>query len=254
MTEDTTALTEEEKAERKAARKARRAENTRKKICRAAEYFVYRSKTVETIAEALDTSPMKIFRWSKTSTWHKTLHKHGYEGKDRRPKWKRYLHPKIPFTLSEKFLLKQIFQEDGEVRLVTYDGFCDAKIKDVLVYHIELPNRTRLNKIEVLLAFPKSRMPDVKRGIKRLQSFVDRKLTPIANRDKRPKVDHSAEKGDKIEAVLRNGLIVTGFVIHNSAYNIVLRVGGTKEEGGKVVLLYTHGLHEFKVIDSTLPP
>ena len=51
---------------------------------------------------------------------------------------------------------------------------------------------------------------------------------------------------------MRNGLIVNGIVIHNSVYNIVLRVGGTKEEGGKVVLLYTHGLHGFKVIET--PP
>ena len=244
----TTDLTEVERA----ARKARRAENTRKKIRRAAECFVYRSKNVETIAEIVNTSPMKVFQWSRTSTWHKTLHQHGYDGKDRHPKWQTHLHPKVPYTLSEKFLLKKIFQEDGEVRLVTYDGMLDTKIKDVMVYHIELPDKTKISKVEVLLAFPKNRMPDVKRGIKLRKKLAEQNLKPIIKVKERPNIDHSAEVGDKIEAVMRNGLIVTGIVIHNSVYNIVLRVGGTKEEGGKVVLLYPHGLHGFKVIET--PP
>ena len=47
---------------------------------------------------------------------------------------------------------------------------------------------------------------------------------------------------------MRDGLVVKGIVIWNSLYTIILRVGGTKEEGGKVVFLYKHGIHEFRVI------
>ena len=80
------------------------------------------------------------------------------------------------------------------------------------------------------------------------QAIADKEWQAIIKKNDRPEIDHSAKVGDNIEATLRNGLVVKGIVIWNSRYTMVLRVGGTKEERGKVVLLYKHALHEFNVI------
>ena len=248
MAKDTTHLTEDA-AE---TRKARRAKNRKKKIRRAAFYFMYKSKSVESIAKAFNTDEQTVFRWAKTREWKNVLYAHRYTSKIRRPMWKESLDQKIPYTLTEKFLLTKAFQEDGEVCLVTYDSFRDVVIKEVHDYHILLSDHTQIDKIQVLLAFPKSRMAFLSQTIKTNKVIADKEWQAIIKRSDRHEIDHSAEVGANIEAVLRNGLIVKGIVIWNSLYTIVLRVGGTKEEGGKVVLLYKHALHEFKVI--TPPP
>ena len=95
--------------------------------------------------------------------------------------------------------------------------------------------------------FPKGKMPDVKHGVKRRTALADENLSPIEKPKSRPKVDVHAKHGDLVEAVMRNGLVVTGTVIWISKYNIVLRVGARKGHRGKVVLVYRHGLHDFKV-------
>lgn len=246
MAKDTTPLTEDT-AE---LRKARRTKNRKKKIRRAAFYFMYKSKSVESIAKAFNTNEQTVFEWAKTTEWKKVLYAHRYKSKIRKPMWNQSLDPKIPYTLTEKFLLTKAFQEDGEVCLVTYDGFRDVVIKEVQDYHIQLSDHTQIDKIQVLLAFPKSRLAILNQTIETNKAIADREWQAIIKRSDRLEIDHNAEVGANIEAVLRNGLIVKGIVIWNSLYTIVLRVGGTKEEGGKVVLLYKHALHEFNVITS----
>ena len=246
MAESTTPLTQDDTAE---ARKARRTKNGKKKIRRAAFYFMYKSKSVESIAKAFNTDEETVFRWAETREWKKVLYAHRYTNKIRKPMWKQSLDPKIPYTLTEKFLITKAFQENGEVRLVTYDGFRDVVIKDVLDYHLQLSDHTRMDKIQVLMAFPKSRMAVLKHTLKKKTSIADKEWKAILKRSDRPVLDTTAEAGNKIEVVLRNGLVIKGIVVWNSPYTIVLRAGGTKEEGGKVVLLYKHALHEFNVID-----
>ena len=120
----------------------------------------------------------------------------------------------------------------------------DVKIKNIHPYSFDLADDSKIDKIQILLAFPKSRMEHLKKHIKRRGDIAKHKLQPILKRSERPQIDTSAEVGDNIEVIMRDGLIVKGIVIWNSLYTIVLRVGGTKADGGKVVLLYKHGIHD----------
>ncbi|MYC77422.1 hypothetical protein F4X10_16795 [Candidatus Poribacteria bacterium] len=221
----------------------------RHRIRRAAHFFVHESKNVSTIAKAFNTTEQAIFEWSKTGLWRKVLYENQYTGEFRRPMWKEQLPEKIPYSLTERFLLTKAFTADGDtVRFVTYNGFKDVKVKKIHPYSFDLADDSKIDKIQILLAFPTSRMEHLKKHIKRRADIAKHKLQPILKRSERPQIDTAAEVGDTIAVILRDGLSFQGIVIWNSRYNVVLRVGGTKEEGGKVILLYKHGLHVFSVI------
>ena len=221
----------------------------RHRIRRAAHFFVHESKNVSTIAKAFDTTEEQILAWSKTGLWRKVLYENRYTGTIRRPLSKEKLPEKIPYSLTEKYLLTKAFIAEGDtVRFVTYDGFKDVKIKKIHPYSYDLDDDSQIDKIQILLAFPKSRMEHLKNHIKRRADIANEKLQAILKRKERPQIDTTAEVGDTIEVVMRDGLAFTGIVVWNSRYDVVLRVGGTKKEGGKVILLYKHGLYEFSVI------
>ena len=235
--------------EAKLTKKQQKIREHRQYIRRAAHYFVHESKNVSTIAKAFNTTEQVIFAWSKTGLWRKVLYENQYTGVIKSPVWKEQLPEKIPYSLTEKYLLTKAFTADGDtVRFITYDGFRDVKIKKIHPYSYDLDDDSKIDKIQILLAFPKSRMEHLKKHIKRRADIAKHKLQAILKRSERPQIDTTAEVGDNIEAILRDGLVVKGIVIWNSLYTIVLRVGGTKEEGGKVVLLYKHGIHEFIAI------
>lgn len=167
------------------------------------------------------------------------------------PESERSLLPtdRTPYPLREEFLLEKSFQKDGSVRLVTYARRPkDVSIKFVEKYQIILDDDRIIKKLNILLAFPTDKMPDVKYGIKRRPGLAKESLPPIEKRKNRPKVNVQAKHGDLVEAVMRNGLVVTGNVIWVSKYNIVMRVGSRKGHRGKVILVYRHGLYDFKVI------
>ena len=221
----------------------------RHRIRRAAHFFVHESKNVSTIAKAFNTTEKEIFAWSKTGLWRKVLHETRYTGTIRTPLWKEQLPEKVPYALTEKYLLTKAFSAEGDtVRFVTYNGFKDVKIKKIHPYSYDLDDDSQIDKIQILLAFPKSRMAPLKNHIKRRADIANEKLQAILKRSQRPQIDTTAAVGDTIEVLMRNGLVFTGIVVWNSRYNVVLRVGGTKAEGGKVVLLYKHGIHAFSVI------
>ena len=171
-------------------------------------------------------------------------------------KTKTQPHPhslKIPFPLTEKFLFRQGqgFQKDGDlVRLVTYDGFRDVHIKNVLDYSIRLADGSSVAKINVLMVFPKASMQRLKAYIKRREPIAKQGLNAIVSKKERPKVDVVAIPDDVVDVVLRNGLVMRGIVVWNSRYNTILRLGGTKAEGGKIVLIYNHGVYAFEKIAS----
>ena len=247
MTENNASATSKMEAE--LTKKQRKIREHRKQIRRAAHYFMYESKNVSTIAKALNTTEQTIFAWSKTVIWRKVLYKNQYTCEIRRPMWKEKLPEKIPYSLTEKYLLTKAFTANGDtVRFVTYDGFRDVKIKEIHPYSYDLDDGSKIDKIQILLAFPKSRMEHLKKHIKRRAEIANQKLQAILKRSERPQIDTTAEVGDNIEVIMRDGLSFKSIVIWNSPYNLVLRVGGTKEEGGKVVILYKHGIHEFSVI------
>ena len=227
-------------------KKQQKVREHRHRIRRAAHFFIYESKNVSTIAKASNTTEQKVFAWSNTGLWRRVLYENQYTGEVKRPMWKEQLPEKIPYSLTEKYLLTKAFTDDGDtVRFVTYDGFKDVKVKKIHSYSFDLADDSKIDKIQILLAFPQSRMAHLKKHIRRHPDIAKHKLQAILKRSERPQIDTTAEVGDNIEAILRDGLVVKGIVIWNSLYTIVLRVGGTKEEDGKIVLLYKHGIHEF---------
>ena len=222
-----------------------------------AEYFVEDSRYVLDIAREYDMSISEVYELAETDLWRLAVEACGYIGENITPIRRRAKMPppEVPHTLSERYLLNNVFQEEGEIRFVTYDGFIDTQIKSVETYHIVLRDDTILKKYEILLAFPKDKMPYVKQGIKRIQEIAALNLRGIVKRDKRTHVPAKSRKGDLVECVMRNGLKIIGQNVWSSKYNLVLRVGGEKWKGGKIVLVYKHGLYEkgFKVLQSKPP-
>ena len=129
---------------------------------------------------------------------------------------------------------------------MTYDGFRDVNIKKVFDYILLLQDGSTLAKLEVLMAFGKQSMQSLKQHIKKRSSVADQGFKAIKKRKYRPKVDIVAATDEIVDVVLRNGLVMRGIVVWNSRYNTVLRVGGTKEQGGKIVLIYNHGIYAFE--------
>ena len=217
-----------------------------------AYYFVNFSRYVLDIAREFDISISEVYQLAETDEWRQCLELCGYTGDNIKPIRRRVKMPpaEVPRTLSERYLLTHAFQEEGNIRFVTYDGFTDTQIKSVENYHIILPDNTILNKHDILIAFPKHKMADVKRGIKRRKEVADLNLRAIVKRDERQHVHVKTKSGDLVECVMRNGLVIIGQNIWSSKYNLVLRVGGEKWKGGKIILLYKHGLREFKVMQS----
>ena len=220
-----------------------------------AYYFVNVSRYVLDIASEFDISISEVYQLAETESWRRCLEMCGYTGENIKPLRRRVKMPppEVPHTLSERYLIETAFQQDeGDVRFITYDGFKDTQIKSVESYHIVLPDDTILNKHDILLAFPKDKMADVKRGIKRRKEVADINLRAIVKRGERQHVPVKTKSGDLVKCVMRNGLVITGQNVWSSKYNLVLRVGGEKWKGGKIILLYKHGLHEgsFEVLQS----
>lgn len=219
-----------------------------------AEYFVEDSRYVLDIAREFDISISEVYQLAETDVWRQCVELCGYVGENIKPIRRRVKRPpiEVPHTLSEVYLLQNVFQEEGEVRFVMYDGFKDTQVKSVETFDIVLSDDSILKKHDILLAFPKDKMPDVKRGIKRRPSVAKLKLRAIVKRGYRPKFSVKAKCGDLVECVMRNGLIVTGQNIWSSKYNLVLRVGGEQWKGGKIVIVYKHGLYRFRVLQPKL--
>ena len=220
-------------------------------IYAAAAHFVNVSRVATDIAKAVNTTPDAILEIAKMRAWEEAVRSWGWTG-NTMPEV--YADPIIPLPLREAFLLKEVFQKYCPVRLITYDGFVDTHIKGVFKYELLLTDGRRLKKHNVILAFPEDRMSSVKNGIKRRKSVADLSLKPIVSRRDRQEIEVSARVGDTIECVMRNGLVVTGENIWISKYNIVIRVGGKKDMGGKVVLLYRHASHAFEVLQTHSEP
>ena len=214
----------------------------------AAVHFVNVSPYADNIAKAVNTTPEKVMAWSKTQHWIHLLNLLGHKGSHEVIEGK--MPQRIPFPLQEDFLVQHVFQKDSLVRFVTYDGFVDASVRAVEKYEFRLTDGSTVNKIDVLLVFPKERMPHVKRGIKRRESIADLGLKPVIPYKERSKVKVLAPRNAIVECLMRNGLVVVGEVIWISKYYIVLRVGGKKGLGGKVIIVYKHALHEFRLLEA----
>lgn len=218
-----------------------------------AYYFVNVSRYVLDIAREFDISISKVYQLAETADWRRCLEMCGYTGDNIKPLRRRIIATpiEVPHTLTERYLIETSFQqEEGDIRFVTYDGFRDTQIKSVEPFHIVLPDDTILNKHNILFVFPKNKMEDIKRGIKRRTEVADFNLRAIVMRSERLHVPVKTKSGDLVECVTRNGLVITGQNVWTSKYNLVLRVGGEKWKGGKIILVYKHGLHQFRVLQS----
>ena len=212
----------------------------------AVSHFVYVSPITADIAHATNLDPDIVIGLSETGEWKEAVKMLGFKG-DPTPKNMRE-KGNVPFPLQETYLLMDAFSKDSDVRLVTYDGFIDTRVNGVFQYNLQLAEGRKIKKHDVILAFPQDRMPYVKKGIKCRKSVADLGLQAAPRRSDRAKIEVMARKGSLVECVMRNGLVVTGENVWISKYNIVLRVGGKKGFGGKIVLLYRHALHEFRVV------
>ena len=209
-------------------------------------HFVHQSPVAIDIANAINTTVENVLILSESPEWKKAVRYWGWRG-DPTPK-KMQEKGRVPFALQEVYLLTCAFQKDSDVRLITYDGFIDARVKDVLQYDLLLDDDRMVKKHDVILAFPTDRMPYVKAGIKRRKSVAELGLKKIERPSDKAKIDLTARLGSLVECVMRNGLVVVGENVWISKYNIVLRVGGKKDMGGKVILVYRHALHHFRVL------
>ena len=212
----------------------------------ASSHFVFSSRFAVDIARAVQKTPEEVMEMAKTSQWEEAVRFWGFRDTNITPLVEQ--RDTTPVPLREVFLLEKAFQKYGDVRFVTYDGFIDTRVKEVARYDIHLADDIGIHKHDVILAFPKDNMADVKRGIKSRKSIADLGLKPIRRHSDRPKIEVAARRGAIVECVMRNGLVVVGENIWINRYNIVVRVGGEKKKGGKVVLLYKHALYGFKML------
>lgn len=216
------------------------------KVFVAATHFVNVSPSAWDISVLVRTTPQEVINYSKTPLWQLLLDNMGFKG-DRTP----HLHDpreRMPKYLREDVLILQSFQKTCPVRFITYEGFTDARVKQVKKFTYLLEDGRELKKHDVILAFPQDRMEYVKRGIKVRKSIAAVNLRPIQRRRDRVEVYVGARRGALVECILQNGLVVTGENIWISKYNIVMRVGGSKKAGGKVILVYRHALLQFQVL------
>lgn len=212
----------------------------------AAAHFVNVSPVAADIAKSVNTTPETILEWANLPEWKEAVRGWGWTG-DPQPRKSRRLE-RIPVPLQEAFLLTNVFQKDSDVRFVTYAGFVDTRVKEVTRFDIILVDGKPLRKIDVIIAFPRDSMPFIREGVKNREALNALPLAYIDRRRDRPKVSVVARIGDLVECVTRNGLVIHGENIWVSRYNIVLRVGGQKGKGGKVILVYRHALLQFRVL------
>ena len=108
--------------------------------------------------------------------------------------------------------------------------------------------RKNLDKLDVVLAFPNENLSFIKKGVVRQQRIADEGLRPIEKSSERRKVKTDARLGSIVKCVMRNGLLVVGEKVWDSRYYMVLRVGGKKGKGGKILIAYKHALLDFYVL------
>ena len=145
-------------------------------------------------------------------------------------------------------LLNQHFAQP--VRFITYTGMKDlSKIqtKDYVVRGVDTDKeRIQIAKLHILFAFPKEEMPDLKPYVKIRTSLKVQDLQPIEDPNERFHVGDELLKQaqtDKsnVNIVTRTGHVLNGWIQHFDKYVLYMRIGG------KVVVVYRHGLFELTV-------
>ena len=145
-------------------------------------------------------------------------------------------------------LLNQHFAQP--VRFITYTGMKDlSKVttKPYVIRGIDAnKERIQMAKLRILFAFPKEKMPDLKPHVKVRATVKAQNLQPIEDRNERLHIDDELlqqARTDKsnVNIVTRTGHVLNGWIQHFDKYVLYMRIGG------KVVVVYRHGLFELTV-------
>ena len=161
------------------------------KLYVAAAHFVKVSPMVTDLARITNVSPQEILNWSKTPLWKEVVKSYGWHGN---PTPQEELLSEIgPISLRESYLILKAFQKhpDSRIHFTTYDAAVIARVKYIERYHFVLWDSglddKKLDKLDVVLAFPDENMPFIKKGVVRRQSLADEGLRPIEKISKRTK-------------------------------------------------------------------
>lgn len=145
-------------------------------------------------------------------------------------------------------LLNQHFAQP--IRFITYTGMKDlSKVatKRYVIRGVDADKeRIQMAKLHVLFAFPKEKMPDLKPHVKVRTSVKAQDLQPIEDPNERLRIDdellQQAQKDkSNVNIVTRTGHVLNGWIQYFDKYVLYMRIGG------KVVVVYRHGLFELTV-------
>ncbi len=149
--------------------------------------------------------------------------------------------PSIHNPYSERYLLTRTFQTDQSlVRLITYDGIRDVRVRRVTQYNLLLAGALPLPKLEVLLAFSVENARRFSPYLQICEEVKDLGLRAVKKIAERQFVDMRVAVGDAVAITLRNGIAVRGICQAFSKYNMVL------ERHREFLLVYKHGIHTFE--------
>ena len=136
------------------------------------------------------------------------------------------------------------------IRFITYTGIKDlskVKTKSYLLRGVDPKGeRIQIAKLHILFAFPKEKMPDLKPYVKVRASLKAENLQPLEEPNERFHVDdkllqQARQDKSNVNIVTRTGHVLNGWIQHFDKYVLYMRVGG------KVVVVYRHGLFEFAI-------
>ena len=136
------------------------------------------------------------------------------------------------------------------VRFITYTGMKDlskVRTKTYVLRGVDADGeRIQMAKLHVLFAFPKEKMQDLKPHVKVRAPVKAQNLQPIEDPNERFHVDdellqQALTDKSNVNIVTRTGHVLNGWIQHFDKYVLYMRIGG------KVVVVYRHGLFEFTV-------
>ena len=144
-------------------------------------------------------------------------------------------------SYSERYLLKRTFQTDrSPVRLITYDGIRDERVRKVTRYNLLLAGASPLPKLEVLLAFSLENGRHFSPYLQIHEGVKDLGLKAVKKIAERRFVDMQVAVGDAVAITFRNGIAIRGICQAFSKYNMVLEIRG------EPLLVYKHGVYIFE--------
>ena len=145
-------------------------------------------------------------------------------------------------------MLSQHFKQP--VRFVTYTGLKDLDVTRIKMYTVwgktAKGQRLKMAKLQVLFAFPKENMPDLKPHIKVRAPLKAENLQPIEAVAERYSVDdelleQARDNKSNVTIVTRAGYVLNGWIQQFDKYVLYMRIGE------KMVIVYRHGLYNLTV-------